>query len=218
MRLGCSGCLFVAVIIIGVLIAGIVGGVFLSSAIFTIPEGITASDYTAQDGRAGQQKLAEILLRDGGFARGRGPVIITQRELNGFLAHHLQESGRIPMKPLIVRLTPGILEIQGQTTFGRLFTGFPFSLLADYLPRSYLERPIWVTVRGRIQHDRSSGSLEVLDFALGSQLISPRLLSWMLGRRGERLLHWHMPGSVERIVIEEGRVVVTTRQGVVSLS
>jgi hypothetical protein len=211
MRLGCTGCLFVLAILLGVLIVGVLGGVLLSSAIFTIPGDVASADYTLQDGRIGQQKLAEILLRDRGFGRGKGPVVITQRELNGFLAHHLQESGRIPMKPLIVRLAPGILEIQGQTTFGRLFTGFPFSLLGDYLPRSYIERPIWVTVKGRIQHDRSRGSLEVLDFSLGTQPISPRLLSWMLGRKGQRLLHWQMPGSVERIVIEEGRLVVTTR-------
>ena len=212
MRLGCTGCLLVLAILVGVLIAGIVGGVLLSSAIFTIPEGTASPDYTAEDGRAGQQKLAEILLRDRGFGRGKGPVIITQRELNGFLALHLQESGRIPMQPLIVRLTPGILEIQGQTTFGRLFTGFPFSLLTDSLPRSYIERLVWVTVRGRIKQDRSRGSLEVLDLSLGTQSISPRLLSWMLGRKGERLLHWQMPSSVERIAIEEGRVLVTTRR------
>lgn len=211
MRLGCVGCLFLVLVLVGILIAGIAGGLLLSSAIFATPEGITPPDFTPQNAGAGEQKLAEILLRDRGFAQGKGPVVITQQELNGFLAHHLQESGRIPMKPLSVRLTPGIVGIQGQTTVARLFTGFPFSLLGEYLPRSYVDRPIWVTVKGRIEHDRSRGSLEVLDFALGTQPISPRVLSWMLGGKGQRLLRWRMPRSVERIVIEEGRVVVRTR-------
>jgi len=212
MRLGCTGCFFLLVVFAGVLVAGILAGVLLSAAIFTNPVGTVLSTYTPQDGRAGQQKLAEILLRDRGLTRGKGPVIITQQELNGFLAHHFLESSRIPLKPLVVRLTPGIFEVQGQTTLGRLSTGFPFSLLADYLPRSYAERPIWVTVRGWIKQDRSRSSLEVLDFSLGTQWIPPRLLSWMLGSKGQRLLHWQTPGSVERIAIEEGRIVVTTRQ------
>lgn len=210
MRLGCIGCLLLAVILVGLLIAGI-GGLLFSSAIFAIPESSAPPGYTVQDGRVGQQKLAEILLRERGLSRGKGPVVITQRELNGFLAHHLAESDRIPLNPLIVRLTPGILEIQGQTTLGRLFGGFPFSLLADYLPRSYVGQPIWVTISGRIKHDRSKGSLEILDFSLGKQPISPWLLSWMLGQKGQRLFHWQMPGSVERIVIEDGRAVITTR-------
>jgi hypothetical protein len=211
MRLGCVGCFLVLAVLVGVLIAG-VGGLLFSTAIFTIPEGGVSPEYTAQDGRMAQQKLAEILLRERGLSRGRGPVIITQRELNGFLAHHLEESDRIPMNPLIVRLTPGVLEVQGRTTLGRLFGGLPFSLLADYLPRSFVEQPIWVTIRGRIKHDRPKGSLEVLDFSLGKQPIAPWLLSWMLGGKGRQLFHWRMPGSVEQIVIEEGRVVVTTRK------
>lgn len=211
MRLGCFGCLTMTVILIGLLVAGI-AGLLISSAIFAIPEGNAQRPYTAQDGLLGQQKLAEIVLRERGLSRGKSPVIITERELNGFLAHHLDESSRIRMNPLIVRLTPGTLEIQGQTTLGQLFAGFPFSLLADYLPRSYAGQPVWVTVGGRIKHDRSSGSLEVLDFSLGKQPIPRWLLSWILGRKGQRLFHWQIPGSVERIVIEEGRVVVTTRR------
>jgi hypothetical protein len=211
MRLGCIGCLFLLAVLVGVLLVG-VGGVLFSASIFATPEGAGSSEYTVQDGRAAQQKLAEILLRERGLSRTKGPVIITQRELNGFLAHHLEESDRIPMSPLSVRLTPGLAEVQGRTTLGRLFGGLPFSLLADYLPRSYVEQPIWVTLRGRVKHDRSKGALEVLEFSLGNQPIAPWLLSWMLGRKGQRLFHWQVPNAVERIVIEEGRIVVTTRK------
>ncbi len=211
MRLGCIGCLAMVISLAGLLVAGI-GGLLLSSAVYAIPERTAPPGYTVLDGLSGQQKLAEILLREQGLSRVKSPIVITQRELNGFLAHHLEKSGRIPLNPLIVQLTPGILEIQGRTSLGRLFAGFPFSLLADYLPPSYVAQPVWVTVRGPIKHDRSRGSLEVLDFSLGTQSISPGLLSWMLGRKGQRLFNWRMPRSVERIVIEDGRVVVTTRQ------
>lgn len=211
MRLGCAGCLLTGAILIGFLLAGM-GALLFSSAIFAVPEGIAAADYTAQDARMGQQKLAEIVLRERGLSRGRGPIVITQRELNGFLTHHLEESDRIPLNPLSVRLVPGNMEVQGRTTFAQLLRGFPLSLVADYLPRSSLGQPIWVTVRGRIKQDRSRASLEVLDFSLGNQPISPWLLSWMLGWKGQRLLQWQMPGSVERIVIEDGRAVITTRR------
>jgi hypothetical protein len=200
-----------AAALVGLLIAGI-GGLLFSARIFAVPERTALSGYTVEDGRSGQQKLAEIALRERGLSRDKGPVIITQRELNGFLAHHLEKSSRIPMNPLIVRLTPGILEIQGQTTVVQLLAGFPFSLLADFLPRSYLEQPIWGTVSGRIKYHPARWSLEVLDFSLGRQPISPWLLSWMLGRKGQQLFHGQAPGSVERIVIEDGRIVVFTRQ------
>lgn len=211
MRLGCVGCLFVvAVLIVGCLLAGMIG-LLLASAIFATPDGLTRPDFTAQDGRLGQQKLAELLLRERGLSRARGPVIVSQRELNGFLAYHLEESEQIPLNLLTVRLVPGTLEIRGRTTLDQLFLGLPFSLLADYLPRSYIGQSIWVTVRGRIKQDRSRGWLEVLDFALGKQPISPWILSWMLGRRGQRFFRWQMPASVDRIIIEEGRVVIMTR-------
>jgi len=210
MRLGCAGCLLTGVILFGFLVAGM-GALLFSSAVYAVPERI-AADYTARDARIGQQKLAEIVLRERGLTRGKGPIVITQRELNGFLAHHLEESNRIPLNPLTVRLTPGTMEVQGRTTLDQLLRGFPLSLVVEYLPRSYLGQPIWVTVRGRIKQDRRRASLEVLDFSLGNQPISPWLLSWMLGWKGQRLLQWQMPASVERIVIEDGRAVITTRR------
>lgn len=215
MRLGCSGCLVLSLLGASLVAAGVVG-VMLSSAVFAIPEGAGTPDYTAEDGRAGQQKLAEILLRERGLSRAKGQIIITQPELNGFLANHLDTSERVPMNPLIVRLSPGIVEIQGRTAFSRLLVAPPFSLLAEYLPRGYASRSVWVTAKGWVKHDRSKGSLEIVDVSVGTQPISPWVLSWMLGRKGQQLFHWQVPGSVDRITIEDGRVVVTTRRSAAS--
>lgn len=210
MRLGCIGCLSIIVILVVLVFAG-TWALLFSTAIFSLPEKPIHPDYTASDGYRGQQKLAEIILRERQLSRGRAPVAITQRELNAFLANHLEEGQSIPLSPLAVRFTPGTIEIHGQTTLKRLFTGLPFSLLGEYLPQSYAQRPVWVTVQGRVKLDKHTGYFDILDFSLGKQPAPPWLLSWMLGRKGHGLLQWQLPASVDRIVIEEGRAVIHTR-------
>lgn len=210
MRLGCIGCLSIIVILV-VLVFALAWILLFSTAIFSLPEKPIHPDYTASDGYRGQQKLAEIIFRERRLSRERAPVVITQRELNAFLANHLDEGERIPLSPLIVRLTPGTIEIHGQTTLKRLFTGLPFSLLGEYLPQSYAQRPVWITVQGRVKLDKHTGYFDVLDFSLGKQPVASWLLSWMLGQKAHRLLQWQLPASVDRIVIEEDRAVIHTR-------
>ncbi len=210
MRLGCVGCLLLIAVLAGLMIAG-AGAVLFSTAIFSLPEKLVQPDYTAADGHRAQRKLAEIVLRERQLARGTSPVVMTQQELNAFLANHLEESEKIPLRPLLVRLTPGTVELQGQTTLKGLFIGLPFSLLGEYLPQSYVKRPVWVTIQGRVKLDKHTGYFDILDFSLGNQSISPWLFSWMLGQKRSHLLRWQLPTSVERIVIEEGRAVINTR-------
>jgi hypothetical protein len=108
--------------------------------------------------------------------------------------------------------------MQGRTTLVNLFRGFPFSLLAEYLPPTALDRPVWVTVSGTIQvqqrrsrTERSYGQLVVSEFGLGNQDLGSWVLSWMLGGKRESLLRWQLPAAVDGITIEQGRVIIAPR-------
>lgn len=212
MRFGCLGC-FVLILILAVVLVGGATALFFAGSIFDIPT-VPQAPYTASDGYRAQEKLFELVLRDSGRSPRREPLLITERELNAFLARHLEEREGIPFSPLVVKLTPDTMDIQGQTTLKNLFKGFPFYLLADYLPASTMDRPVWVTVRGTIRLDREkgrasreSGQLEVSGFSLGSQDMGPWLLPFLLGR--ERL-RWQVPAVVNKIKIEDGVMLITT--------
>ena len=206
-RFGCFGC-FSIISFLALLAVVLLGGLALSTNIFEVPTA-PRQDFSQEDGRRFQQKLAEILLRDANISSRKEPIVINQRELNAFLIRHLQESEQIRLYPLVVKFARGSVEIQGQTELRSLLNGFPFSLIGQYLPQS-ANRPVWITVRGRVKVEQKRGELIVEDFSLGRQALSPWLLSWLLGRAGTRLMEWKVPNSVERIVLEEGRAVIFT--------
>lgn len=168
--------------------------------------------YSPEDGIRGQQKLGELLLREAGLSSRRGPIAITQREINGFLARHLQESRAIPISPLIVRLEGGQVAVEGGTMLKVLIRGFPWRGLVDLFPSAWLERKVWISLRGTVRTSPGRMEIDLSHFALGKQSLAPFLLKWALGSEGEGLLSVRLPKSIERIEIEEGRVVIMTRR------
>ena len=214
MKLGCMGC-FVLLLILAVALVGGAAALYYGGSVYDMPT-IPPVEYTASDGHRAQQKLFELAMWDA--KRSAAPVVLTERELNAFLARHLEESEGLPFSPIVVRLFPGTINVQGRTTLLNLFQGFPFYLLAEYLPPSALDRPVWVTVSGTIQvqkrrstTERSSGQLVVSQFSLGKQDLGSWVLSWMLGGKRESLLRWQLPPAVDGITIEQGRMVITPR-------
>lgn len=217
MRFGCLGC-FVLLLLVGVILAGGAVVIYLAGAIFDIPP-MPQADYTPSDGHRAQQKLFELILRDSHRSSREDPVVITERELNAFLARHLEESEGIPLSPLVVKLSAGTIEVQGKTTLKHLLKGFPFFLLRDSLPASTVDRPVWVTAGGTIQLERRTertqrryGQLQVSEFSLGNQEMGPWLLSLLLGWPGQTPLRWQVPAVVNTITLEDGRLIIATRK------
>ena len=214
MRFGCLGC-FVLILILAVVLVGGATALFFAGLIFDIPT-VPQAPYTASDGYRAQEKLFELILRDSGRSSRREPLLITERELNAFLARHLEEREGMPFSPLVVKLTPDTMEAQGQTKLKNLFKGFPFYLLVDYLPASTMDRPVWVTVRGRISVTSGSGGrtrygeVTLTDFTLGKQPLGISLLYVMLGPSGAGLLRWQVPTVVESIEVDDGRLIIRT--------
>ena len=216
MKVGCLGC-FLLLLIMAVVFVGGAVALYFSGAVFDTPA-MPRAEYTPSDGYRAQQKLFDLVSRDSRRS-SLEPVVLTEREVNAFLARHLEEGEGIPFSPLVVRLFPGTIEVRGQTTLVNLFRGFPFSLLADYLPTSTLNRPVWVTVSGTIQverrrsrTEREYGQFQVSQFSLGNQELGPWVFSLMLGWREQSLLRWQLPPVVDTITIEQGRLIITPRR------
>jgi hypothetical protein len=216
MRFGCIGCLILIVALLVVVVAA-AGFIFLSGNMGTPPE-VQPTRFTRADGFSAQRKLYELVLRESGRSSRTEPVILSEAEVNAFLANHLAEAADLPFSPLIVRFAGGQLELRGQTVLRHLLQGPPFPQLMPYLPAARLDQTVWVTVRGRflIDHPRSAGGrtyarLEVSEFALGKQPVGRWLLWLMLGPTGSKLLRFQVPTIVDSVQIDERRAVIRTQ-------
>jgi hypothetical protein len=216
MRLGCVGCglLLAIVFALGVAVAG---ALFLSVNLFQDPE-VQPVAFTKGDGYAAQNKLFELVLRQSGRSSRTDPVVLTEREANGFLSRHLEEAAGLRLSPIVVRFTQGQVLIQGQTALKNLLQGPPFAQILPYVPDSRLDQQVWVTVRGRIALDPDPGPganrygrFTISEFALGKQPVSGFIVYAMMGTTGAALLRWPVPGVVQAVDIEEGRALIRTR-------
>ena len=96
-----------------------------------------------------------------------------------------------PLSPIVVRFAKGEILAQGQTAFRNLLKGPPFAQIAPYISNKRLDEPVWVTVRGRIKIEGTGnsrhGSVEVTQFALGTQHLGSILLLLLMGPSGRRV-------------------------------
>ncbi len=216
MRLGCFGCLALFLLILIVTVAAL-GIVFLSGNIMSAPE-VHPVRFTKADGYSAQQKLYEIVLRQSGRSSRQDPVILTEEEANAFLSNHLAEAADLPFNPLTVKFTSGQIEVRGETALRNLLQGPPFAQILPHVSDSRLDRPIWVTVKGRIVIERGYGGsgraygrVDLSEFALGKQDLGAWLLSLMLGSTSAKILRWQVPSVVQEVQIQEGKAIVVTR-------
>jgi hypothetical protein len=213
-RLGCLGCLTVALLVAvaGIAVAGLI---FFSVNIFDDP-GLHGPPFTSADGHRAQQKVYEIIVRQANRSDRITPVVFTEAELNAFLSRHLVETSNLSISPLWVALqSRNMVEIRGRTTLRNLLQRFPFDQIASYLPET-ADQPVWIQVRGelRLERDRARGRqhgrLRVSNFLLGTQPISPWVFRAILGWTSEGVLRWPVPAVVHDLEVRDGRLVVRT--------
>src|SRR4029434_2249647 len=99
--------------LLGVVVAA-AGFFFLSGNMATAPD-VQPSRFTRSDGFSAQRKLYELVLRESGRSTRTDPVVLSEAEVNAFLANHLEEAAGLPFSPLVVRFAGGQLELRGQT-------------------------------------------------------------------------------------------------------
>jgi hypothetical protein len=213
MRVGCFGCFFlVSALLACLVVAG--GVIFLSENLFSEPD-VRPVSFSKSDGYLAQQKLYEIVQRQSSRSSRKDVIRISEAEANAFLSRHLERSG-IPVSPLIVHFEEGQFRVQGQAPLRSLFKGPPFAQILGFFPDSRLDRPVWVTIHGRILVEASTSastrtaSIDVTRFELGRQLLGSFLLYVMMGPSGGGLLRWPIPGVVDSLQIGEGQLAITT--------
>lgn len=198
---GC-GCGCLSVLLLALLGIGILTGAAWTMARISARPPLEAGVTTAAEGRRAQQKLFDI-------ARGKGDVVLTDRELNALLSRHLAETPRVPLAGLVVGLPAAdTVELAGRVPIGRIIGG----AAAAYLPARWRQRRAWVYVRATSRVEPRAGGqelrLDVHDWALGRQYLPAWLLPAVLDDETLRVLHWPLPDTVEGVTVEPGRITV----------
>ena len=211
LRLGCSGCL-VVVVLVG-LLAGAIWGV---SQMASSPE-VPMAHGTPADGLRAQQKIFDLIRRSG--AGRPQTAALSEPEINAFLRRHLVAEGDVPLENLGVRLLGGAqAEITGQIPARQLLALPPFSALASILPERALEQGVWVTLvttvtveTGDAARGRRRARLDVQRFRLGRLPLPEILLRVLFDPSALRWLRWTPPQGIDDIQIEPGRLILRSR-------
>lgn len=213
MRLGCSGCLTLLVAL-----ACLAGAGWIVAGVFQEP-GQALPRATGADGVRAQQKIYEI-VRGGTRARGGGDgtVALSEPEVNAFLSRHLAEVADVPLPTFGIRLREeGLVEVTGGLPLQHVVGELRLGRFAALLPRSWRERPVWFHLRARVAVEPASVGthrrflrLDVERFELGRRRLPALLLRLLLNPSTLRLLRWQLPGQIEDLTVEAGRVVIRT--------
>ncbi len=209
MKLGCSGCLgLVVVLALGSLLVG--GAVGAVTRMLARPDR-TAPPTTAADGARAQQKLFDLARH----ARRGETVTLTEVELNALLARHLVGGRGIRLAwPNATLVGDDRLVLDAQSPARQLLDEISLGALADILPARWQTRPVWLHVGARVRIDSSGPRrqlrMDVDEFAVGRQRLPAPLLRVLLDPAAVGLMQWTLPDHVERVDIEPGRVIIRT--------
>lgn len=164
------------------------------------------------DNARARGKLLEVVRRAARPPGAPDTVVLSELELNALIARHL--AGDIPLSTPVARLPHrGVLEVAGRLPVRQLLAEPPLSAVADLLPAPWLDRPVWVTIRGRVtveQGARPHARLQVHEFEVGRQRLPVLLFRLMLDPASLALLRLPLPGGIDEIKIEPGQMVIRT--------
>lgn len=218
MRLGCGGCLgsFFAVGLVGALV---VGPIWLGFRMLQDP-GVSVPRASASDGLRAQQKLYEVGRRASRSGRGTRPepIALSEGEISAFLANHLAGAAELPLSGVVARMAGrGEAEIMTRLPLRHLLSEEPFATARDVLPVAWLDRPVWLRLRGDFMVEaagappaRRALRFDVDRFWIGRQRLPAILLRLLLHPTAVRVLRWPLPDGVESVVVEPGRLIIRT--------
>lgn len=211
MRFGC-GCLLALLCVAGLFLA----------ARWTTARAMDRPDFpvsatTADDGRRAQAKIYEVVSRRGA---GRSPttrpavVVLTEQELNAFVAHHLVEVDRLPVADVSLRL-PGTatVDLAGRLPVDHVLAASVFASLRTILPTRWAAERIWIVLGATVRVESGGDGrrwlrLDVKHLAIGRQQLPAFLARLVLDPAVVRWLRWPLPAGIEEITVETGRVLI----------
>jgi hypothetical protein len=212
-----SGC----VLVIGgiVMLLGIGGAALWVGSRLTQEPDVVAVQGSPEDGLRAQQKIFELIRGEDSRSRGRPhQVVMTEAELNRFLAKNLVEVAKMPVAVRAVRLAgDGIVEFKGLLPLRDLLSASPLMPLENLVPAAWLERQVWLHLDARASLELGTARsqrrylrFDVLHFAIGRQPLPGTFLRLLPNPAVQALLRWRMPESVEGLTIGPGAVVIKT--------
>ena len=213
MRPGCGcGCLTVVLASLLVLSA-----VWYGRGMFERPA-VSFDVGTLADGRRAQQKLFELSGKSASLRRDQKRVTatISEREINAFLARNISDG--LPLTEGAVRfIGNGIVEVTGRLPL-RVVLGDWVNSLARALPERWARQSVWLRLRGPLRLETGSGRgdrrrlrLEVDSFWLGNCRLPSLALTLLPEGPILRATRWPISEAIDSIVVEPGRVIVTSR-------
>ena len=213
MRPGCGcGCLMV---VLGSLLA--LGGVWYGRGMFERP----AASYevgNSTDGRRAQQKLFELSGRTASHRRDQKRVTVTlsEREINALLARHA--SDELPLSDGAIHLVgDGIVEVMGRLPL-RAVLGDSVGSFASVLPERWARQPVWLRLRGPFRLETGTARagprqfrLKVESLWVGSRRLPAAVLTMLPEGPARRATGWPVSETIDSVVVEPGRLTVTSR-------
>ena len=211
-RSGCGcGCL---TIILGS--ALVLGGVWYGRGMLERP-GASYEVGNPVEGRRAQQKLFEL---SGGTAsprdQRRASVTLTEREINAFLARHVSDT--LPLAEGAVHLMEnGVVEVTGRLPLRGVLGDSVLSIARD-VPEGWSGRPVWLRLRGPLRLETGSARgdvrrlrLEVESLWVGNRRIPAFVLIVLPEGPVRRATRWPVPATIDSVLVEPGRLTVTSR-------
>ena len=168
------------------------------------------------DGRRAQQKLFELTGKVGSPRRDPRRVTISEREINAFLTRHF--SDELPLAEGAVHLVGnGIVELSGRLPL-RGMLGDSVVGLARVFPDGWSRQPVWLRLRGPLRLETDTGRadlrrlrLDVESLWVGTRRVPVAALTALPEGPIRRATRWGVSGAVDSVLVEPGRLTVTSR-------
>lgn len=211
--MGCGcGCLTIA--LGGVLV---LGGIWYGRGMLEQPPASYAVG-SATDGQRAQQKLFELSGKVASPRRGQTRVTLTlsEREINAFLARHASDV--LPLAEGAVHLVgDGVVELSGRIPL-RAFLGDSVNSVARAFPGPWSKQPVWLRLRGPLRLETGTARadlrrlrLDVESLWVGSRWVPAIVLSVLPDGPIRRATQWTVSGTIDSVLVEPGRLTVTSR-------
>ena len=170
------------------------------------------------DGRRAQQRLFELSGKATSSRRDQKSVTVTlsEREINAFLVRHL--SDELPLPEGSVHLVGnGVVEIAGLVPI-RAVLGDAVGSAARALPQRWASQPVWLRLRGPLRLEAGTARpgprrlrIEVESLWVGSRRVPAAVLTILPEGPAFRATRWAVPGTIDSVVVEPGRLTMTSR-------
>ena len=183
---------------------------------FFEPSDLEPVIFTPADGVSAQQKLYEIVGRAAmGGKRTPRSVVLSEQEINAFLARHLAEIADMPIMGAIVHLrVTDVFDLAVRLPTRILLAETPMSGIVDLSPARWVDRPVWLRLRARTQVEpappgqRRFLRMDVERLYLGRTRLPAVAHRLVLSPMALKLLLWPLPAGIDDIKVERQQVVI----------